>query len=77
MIPVQNVEQIMEDLTLGGRRRIYHFAVAQITTPYENPMSFMISQYNCTGNGKDRRGSTMRAVSSLINQCSSGRCAIQ
>ncbi|MFT4383154.1 DUF1561 family protein, partial [Bartonella bacilliformis] len=35
------------------------------------------SQGNCTGEGENRRGNRQLPRTSLLNQCDSGRCAIQ
>lgn len=42
-----------------------------------NPINVYLSNNNCTGLGQDRRGSLLAPISATINQCRSGRCAIQ
>ena len=64
-------------LSSGGARRIYPFTLAQVNNRYENPAETMFSQNNCDGAGPHRRGNGHNPLSSLVNQCSGGRCAIQ
>ncbi|AGF74619.1 hypothetical protein BAnh1_07400 [Bartonella australis AUST/NH1] len=51
-------------------------ATLQLTGEADQPLSVTISQNNCTGEGERRRGSGKVPKSSLINQCTGGRCAI-
>ncbi|WP_016753063.1 DUF1561 domain-containing protein [Leptospira kirschneri] len=44
---------------------------------YDVPFSLTVSSRDCTGDGDDRRGSGRYPTSSLINQCSGGRCILQ
>ncbi|AGF74535.1 hypothetical protein BAnh1_06560 [Bartonella australis AUST/NH1] len=78
---LREVEAIMSQLAqLRTEPIIFHaFATVRLTGAVSRPLSVTISQYNCTGEGENRRGSRHSAPSSsLINQCSraGGRCSI-
>ncbi|MCZ2329035.1 DUF1561 family protein, partial [Bartonella sp. F02] len=52
------------------------FNTLQLISQDQEPLSVVMSQNNCTGEGNDRRGSRMFPRSSTVNQCSKGRCSI-
>ncbi|PAF53573.1 hypothetical protein BKH42_05165 [Helicobacter sp. 13S00482-2] len=73
--PYTNVQEVFH--ALSDLRTLLTFTAVEIGNLYENPVTRGISQRNCTGSGEDRRGSRMFPSSSLINQCTGGRCALQ
>lgn len=77
MIPYTSPHQVLEYLSFGGTRTIYQFTLARVSHRYENPLETMFSVNNCDGAGPHRRGNAHNPLSSLVNQCSGGRCAIQ
>ncbi|MCX2683451.1 DUF1561 family protein [Campylobacter sp. MIT 21-1685] len=73
----RNPQEALNVLTQGGRINIYLFFHLQLREIYHNPLAAFISNNNCTGEGDDRRGSRVLPLSSMVNQCASGRCVIQ
>ncbi|KEG16546.1 DUF1561 family protein [Bartonella bacilliformis] len=73
----RDVDQLISELSLGGTRTLYSLVTYQMAWRDEIPLNFYISQRNCTGEGDHRRGNGQLPRASLLNQCSSGRCAIQ
>ncbi|MCZ2328993.1 DUF1561 family protein [Bartonella sp. F02] len=66
-------------LRLSQRRgvsAVTSFASLQLMSPEQAPLSVVLSQNNCTGEGEDRRGSGRLPASYLVNQCASGRCPL-
>ncbi|MCZ2329021.1 DUF1561 family protein, partial [Bartonella sp. F02] len=59
-----------------GQATIDSFATLQMGEEDPNPLSVVMSQNNCTGEGSDRRGNRMFPRSSTVNQCLKGRCSI-
>ncbi|AGF74293.1 hypothetical protein BAnh1_04120 [Bartonella australis AUST/NH1] len=52
------------------------FATLRLTEVTAPPLSTVISQNDCTGEGDSRRGSRELPRSSFINQCTNGRCTL-
>lgn len=77
IVPLRNVNEVMNRISVGGTRTIFSFTVVEMTEPYENPVSVTFSEHNCTGGGEGRRGNGLLPRSSLVNQCLGGRCSIQ
>ena len=77
LAPMTTPEQFIDRITINRTRTIGLFTLYEVTNYYENPFEVSISQNNCAGEGEDRRGNLFFPRSGLINQCASGRCAIQ
>ncbi|MCZ2204502.1 DUF1561 family protein, partial [Bartonella sp. A05] len=56
---------------------ISYFVTFRLSEIEEEPLSVVMSQRNCTGDGEDRRGNREPPRSATVNQCLSGRCTIQ
>ncbi|MCZ2329023.1 DUF1561 family protein, partial [Bartonella sp. F02] len=63
-------------LTPHPHLNMVHFATVQITGRRENTQNIVMSQNNCTGEGRGRRGNRRFPGSASVNQCLSGRCSI-
>ncbi|MCZ2203297.1 DUF1561 family protein [Bartonella sp. A05] len=63
-------------LAQRGNGTVVSFATVQLIGVAQEPLSVVISQNNCTGEGDDRRGSGQFPRSATVNQCASGRCAL-
>ncbi|MBX7490750.1 DUF1561 family protein [Helicobacter turcicus] len=72
-----NLPQALNTITQNGTLRIYMLFSLQLREVYHNPLSAFVSSNNCSGEGESRRGSGSLPISSMINQCASGRCLIQ
>ncbi|MCZ2204491.1 DUF1561 family protein [Bartonella sp. A05] len=68
---------IMSRFIRSRSATITSFAALQLTGEVTNPLSVVMSQRNCTGEGDERRGNREPPRSSTVNQCLSGRCSIQ
>ncbi|EYS92007.1 hypothetical protein X471_00291 [Bartonella bacilliformis str. Heidi Mejia] len=75
--PTRDPEILLSEFSLRGNRRLYSLVTFQMAQLDEIPLNLYISQDNCTGEGDHRRGTRGLPRTSLINQCGSGRCAIQ
>ncbi|MFT4360071.1 DUF1561 family protein, partial [Bartonella bacilliformis] len=77
--PITDPNIVLHELSQSSSSRIQTQSIAffQMAHLNEIPLSLYVSQRNCTGEGDDRRGNKEFPRSSLINQCGSGRCAIQ
>lgn len=73
----RNLSEALNIITQNGTLRIYMLFSLQLREVYHNPLSAFVSSNNCSGEGEDRRGSGVLPISSMINQCASGRCLIQ
>ncbi|EKR64615.1 MULTISPECIES: DUF1561 domain-containing protein [Leptospira] len=76
LIPRTNPEEILADLEGPGRTMLV-LTTIQPVGAYESVFGLMVSNRDCTGEGEDRRGSGRYPISSLVNQCSGGRCTLQ
>lgn len=72
-----NQEVIYWRLSQRGTARIDSFTTLQLTGLEQNPLNFVMSQNNCTGEGEGRRGNKNIPLSATVNLCSGGRCSIQ
>ncbi|ALE02911.1 DUF1561 family protein [Bartonella ancashensis] len=70
-------ETLMSHLSERGALTIYSLTTFQMLPLNPPSVSLYVSQNNCTGEGENRRGAGQSPRSAAINQCSSGRCAIQ
>ncbi|WP_343353760.1 DUF1561 family protein [Helicobacter mastomyrinus] len=61
----------------NGRHQVYMLYTLRLREIYPNPITSFVSNNNCTGEGEDRRGSASMPLSTMINQCVSGRCVVQ
>ncbi|MCZ2204503.1 DUF1561 family protein, partial [Bartonella sp. A05] len=71
------IERVLFYLSRQGRATVTSFATLQLTREIANPLSVVMSQRNCTGEGDERRGNGQFPRSFLVSQCLSGRCTIQ
>ncbi|MFT4360139.1 DUF1561 family protein, partial [Bartonella bacilliformis] len=75
--PTRNAEELINLLSARSALRIHSLVTYQMAQLDEIPLNLYVSQSNCTGEGDGRRGDKHLPRASLINQCTSGRCAIQ
>lgn len=75
--PITDPNDFINTLSLNGQRNLYLFGVFQVTQYTENPFNLELTTNNCDGMGDHRRGNGRAPLSSLVNQCSTGRCSIQ
>ncbi|KEG16813.1 DUF1561 family protein [Bartonella bacilliformis] len=75
--PTRNAEELINRLSASSTLTIHSLVTYQMAQLDEIPLNLYISQSNCTGEGNHRRGDKHLPRTSLINQCISGRCAIQ
>ncbi|EMJ52556.1 PF07598 family protein [Leptospira interrogans serovar Valbuzzi str. Duyster] len=75
LAPTMNPNEVINRLENG--RTLTTLTTIRPVGTYENPFSLTVSSRDCTGDGDDRRGSGRYPISSLINQCSGGRCILQ
>ncbi|MCZ2329027.1 DUF1561 family protein, partial [Bartonella sp. F02] len=71
-----NPDAIFLRLAQWRTTNITGLATVQLVSEDPNPLSVVMSQNNCTGEGSDRRGNRAFPRSSTFNQCSKGRCSI-
>ncbi|MCZ2329022.1 DUF1561 domain-containing protein [Bartonella sp. F2] len=71
-----DINTIMQLLGEQSPVTIFSFSTLQLSGEEEAPLSVVMSQNNCTGEGNDRRGNRQPPRSSLVNQCVSGRCSV-
>ncbi|WP_016753062.1 DUF1561 domain-containing protein [Leptospira kirschneri] len=62
---------------LENRSTLTELITIQPVRLYDVSFSLTVSSRDCTGDGEGRRGSGRYPISSLINQCSGGRCILQ
>ncbi|MCZ2204492.1 DUF1561 family protein [Bartonella sp. A05] len=67
-------QTVLSRMIQGRQATIRSLAVLQLTGQEQRPLSVVMSQRNCTGDGDDRRGSRKFPRSTAVNQCDSGRC---
>ncbi|EMS88944.1 DUF1561 domain-containing protein [Leptospira noguchii] len=75
LAPTMNPNEVMNRLENG--RTLTILTTIQPVGLYDVPFSLTVSSRDCSGDGEDRRGSGRYPTSSLINQCSGGRCILQ
>ncbi|WP_017850947.1 DUF1561 domain-containing protein [Leptospira interrogans] len=75
LAPTMDPNEVINRLENG--RTLTTLTTIRPVGTYENPFSLTVSSRDCTGDGDDRRGSGRYPISSLINQCSGGRCILQ
>ncbi|MFT4347626.1 DUF1561 family protein [Bartonella ancashensis] len=76
LAPTRSVDTLMGALSAGGAQ-LHSLVVYQMAQLDEIPLNLYVSQNNCTGEGDNRRGTRRFPSTSSVNQCGSGRCAIQ
>lgn len=72
-----NLREAYNIVTRYGTINLRMFYSLRLREIYPNPVSAFVSSNNCSGEGEDRRGSRNMPISSLVNQCASGRCVLQ
>ncbi|EYS95359.1 hypothetical protein H704_00796 [Bartonella bacilliformis Peru38] len=75
--PITTPTRLMYYLSNRGTLRLLSLVTYQMARTDEVSLNLYISQGNCTGEGENRRGNRQLPRTSLLNQCDSGRCAIQ
>ncbi|WP_017854665.1 DUF1561 domain-containing protein [Leptospira interrogans] len=75
LAPTMDPNEVINRLENG--RTLTTLTTIRPVGTYETPFSLTVSSRDCTGDGDDRRGSGRYPISSLINQCSGGRCILQ
>ncbi|UOG62106.1 DUF1561 domain-containing protein [Leptospira noguchii] len=76
LTPTMDPNQIIRNLEARPDRTLTRLTTIQLGELYNNPLDFLVSNWNCTGEGEDRRGSGHYPTSASINQCISGRCTL-
>ncbi|AXR66962.1 DUF1561 domain-containing protein [Leptospira mayottensis] len=76
LTPMTNPDEVIANLE-GPDRTLTVLTTIQPVGAYESAFGLMVSNRDCTGEGGDRRGSGRYPISSLVNQCSGGRCTLQ
>lgn len=73
---VQTPADMIERLTrFGGRYlELIGLGVLEVSRAHSNPFEAIVSLYNCSGEGEDRRGNALLPLPELLNECISGRC---
>ncbi|OOV40283.1 hypothetical protein B1J93_18340 [Leptospira kirschneri serovar Pomona] len=74
LTPTTDPIQVMNYLEMSSWT-LERFVTAQLGGFYHNTFDFTISNRNCTGEGRDRRGSGGYPTRTTVNQCS-GRCVL-
>ncbi|WP_434035191.1 DUF1561 family protein [Bartonella bacilliformis] len=77
IIATTNPETLLYHLSERGTLRLHSLSTIQMTQLNLPSLNLYVSQRNCTGEGDHRRGNRELPRVSIINQCLSGRCAIQ
>ncbi|EPG49302.1 DUF1561 domain-containing protein [Leptospira kirschneri] len=75
LTPTTDPFQVISNLERPGRP-LLRFITIRLDQVYRNVFDFMISNRDCTGEGGDRRGTGRYPTSTLVNQCSGGRCTL-
>ncbi|EMJ90771.1 PF07598 family protein [Leptospira kirschneri str. JB] len=75
LTPTTDPFQVISNLERPGRT-LLRFITIRLDQVYRNIFDFMISNRDCTGEGGDRRGTGRYPTSTLVNQCSGGRCTL-
>ncbi|EMK05672.1 PF07598 family protein [Leptospira kirschneri str. MMD1493] len=75
LAPTTDPDEVIARMEEG--RTLTSFTTVRPVGTYDVPFSLTVSSRDCTGDGDDRRGSGRYPISSLINQCSGGRCILQ
>ncbi|AGF74294.1 hypothetical protein BAnh1_04130 [Bartonella australis AUST/NH1] len=75
-LPASNIPLILSRITQQRNPSVTAFATLRLTEIRAQPLSVMISQSNCTGEGEGRRGNKQVPTSASVNQCDSGRCPL-
>ncbi|AGF74161.1 hypothetical protein BAnh1_02780 [Bartonella australis AUST/NH1] len=76
LVEVRDVETILPRLVIQQGSTLNAFATLRLVGTESRPLSVMISQNNCTGEGGGRRGNKRYPSSDSVNQCTSGRCTL-
>ena len=77
LAPVTTSDQFLTRLNDEGTRDVIMTFAFRVSQTYEGSYDRFISVSNCTGEGEGSRGSATFPRIDVINQCLSGRCAIQ
>ncbi|KEG19554.1 DUF1561 family protein [Bartonella bacilliformis] len=77
LTPTTNIDALIHYLSVGRTQILHSLITYQMAQLDEIPLSLYVSQRDCTGEGDHRRGNRQLPRASLLNQCGSGRCAIQ
>ncbi|UOG32139.1 DUF1561 domain-containing protein [Leptospira noguchii] len=72
---LSNPSQVIANLSTHNTV-LHRLITIELGHYYQNPLSTMISNNNCTGEGEDRRGTGENPTSTSVNQCASGRCTL-
>ncbi|AGF74295.1 hypothetical protein BAnh1_04140 [Bartonella australis AUST/NH1] len=75
-LPSSDIPLILSRITQIRNPVVTAFATLRLTEITAQPLSVMISQSNCTGEGEGRRGNQQSPTSASVNQCDSGRCPL-
>ncbi|MCD1165256.1 DUF1561 domain-containing protein, partial [Leptospira interrogans] len=75
LAPTMDPNEVINRLENGST--LTELTTIQPVRIYDIPFSLTVSTRDCTGDGDGRRGSGRYPTSSLINQCSGGRCILQ
>ncbi|AGF74481.1 hypothetical protein BAnh1_06020 [Bartonella australis AUST/NH1] len=76
LVEIGGLDTILSRFAPRAHATLHAFATLRLTGVERRPLNVAISQNNCTGEGKNRRGNRQLPRSSLINKCASGRCSI-
>ncbi|MDI7164183.1 DUF1561 domain-containing protein [Leptospira santarosai] len=77
LAPTTDPNEVIARLEDGPGRTLTLLTTIRPVGTYENALELTVSSRDCTGEGDGRRGSGRYPISSLINQCSGGRCILQ
>uniref|UniRef100_UPI00035EF8D2 DUF1561 family protein n=1 Tax=Leptospira interrogans TaxID=173 RepID=UPI00035EF8D2 len=75
LTPTTDPFQVISNLEIPSRP-LLRLITIRLDRIYNNIFDFMISNRDCSGEGEDRRGTGRYPISTLVNQCSGGRCTL-
>ncbi|WP_157432364.1 DUF1561 family protein, partial [Leptospira interrogans] len=75
LTPTTDPFQVISNLGIPSRP-LLRLITIRLDRIYNNIFDFMISNRDCSGEGEDRRGTGRYPISTLVNQCSGGRCTL-